>query len=195
MSSQPIVFIVDDEPIVRKAIKGSVESLGARVVCFPTAELCLEALQSEHCDLVITDVNMPEFDGVALLNAIRERHALVPVLIMTGYGSVPLAVKAMQLGAVDFIEKPLDEAILLPRVERFIRQTGVGSAAEEGLSPVEERVLELVADGKANKEIAYILGRSVRTVENHRHRLMKKLGASSTADLVKFVLRRSGKKR
>jgi two-component system response regulator FixJ len=188
MVTQPTVFVVDDEAAVRKALKQSIESLGARVLCFQSASLCLEALEQERCDLVITDVNMPEMSGVTLLGKIRESHALVPVLVMTGYGSIPLAVKAMQGGAVDFIEKPLDEDVVLPKVRIFVDKAA--SSDGDALTAAEEKVLQLVAEGRSNKEIAYMLDRSVRTIENHRHRLMKKLKLTSTADMVKFALKR-----
>jgi FixJ family two-component response regulator len=131
---------------------------------------------------------MPGMDGISLLEHIREISPLTSVLLVTGYGSVANAVKSMQLGAADFIEKPLDESVLLPKIRRLLHSHDVGNIEE--LSPAEQKILELVAAGKANKEIAYVLNRSVRTVENHRHRLMKKLGVSSTAELVKIALLR-----
>jgi FixJ family two-component response regulator len=131
---------------------------------------------------------MPEMDGVSLLENIRRVSPLTPVLLVTGYGSVPLAVKSIQLGASDFVEKPLDETVLLPKVQAILQAKGYSHDTE--LSIAEQRVLELVADGKPNKEIAYLLGRSIRTIENHRHRLMRKLGVASTAELVKVALTR-----
>ncbi len=183
------VFIVDDEPAIRRALKQSIESLGAQVVCFPSAELCLDALGEEQCDLVVTDLTMPGMDGISLLEHIRELSPLTAVLLVTGYGSVQKAVASMQLGAADFIEKPLDEAVLLPKIRTLLQGRDRGDLEE--LSPMEQKILQLVAAGKANKEIAYVLNRSVRTVENHRHRLMKKLGVNSTAELVKIALNRA----
>jgi two-component system response regulator FixJ len=188
MTVIPKVFIVDDEPLVRKALKQSIESLNARSVCFSSALLCLEAIQEERCDLLITDIHMAELDGMELLARVRQVAPLVPVVMVTGFGSIPLAVRAVQMGAVDFIEKPLDEEVLLPKIERLLQS---GEDVEgDGVTPAEQRILDLIVAGKANKEIAYIIGRSVRTVENHRHRMMKKLGVSSTAELVKVGLRR-----
>jgi two-component system response regulator FixJ len=128
-------------------------------------------------------------DGISLLEHIREVSPLTSVLLVTGYGSVATAVESMRLGAADFIEKPLDESVLLPKIQALLQLHEVGNV--DDLSPAEQKILELVAAGKANKEIAYVLDRSVRTVENHRHRLMKKLGASSTAELVKIALLRT----
>jgi FixJ family two-component response regulator len=189
MTANRKVFVVDDEPVIRRALKQSVESLGVHVSCFPTAELCLDALSEERCDLVITDLTMPDMDGLTLLERIRHVSPLTPVLLVTGYASVPTAVKSIQLGAADFIEKPLDESILLPKIEALLHSHG--QSAGDELSHAEQKILELVAEGKANKEIAYLLGRSVRTIENHRHRLMKKLGVNSTAELVKAALLRA----
>jgi FixJ family two-component response regulator len=188
MAVIPSVFIVDDEPLVRKALKQSLESLDAHVVCFPTPQLCLEALKEECCDLVITDVNMPELNGIELLEQVRSIAPLVPVVVVTGFASIPLAVQAVQMGAADFIEKPLDEEVLLPKVRKILAASVQPGNAQ--LSPAEEKVLRLIVDGRANKEIAHIVGRSIRTVENHRHRLMKKLRCSSAAELVKVALKR-----
>lgn len=188
MTVVPNVFIVDDEPLVRKALKQSVESLHARAVCFPTPQLCLEALRAEHCDLLITDIHMPEMDGVELLTHVREVAPLVPVIMITGFGSIPLAVRTVHMGAADFIEKPLDEELLLPKLQKLLEPVYESNDCE--VTPAEQKVLDLIVEGKANKEIAYLIGRSIRTVENHRHRLMKKLGVSSTAELVKVALMR-----
>jgi len=189
MLRQQRVFVVDDEPSVRRAVQQSLEALDVDVVCFPGAELCLDALKEERCDLVITDITMPEMDGLTLLERAREVAPLTKVLMVTGYGSVPLAVKSMRLGASDFMEKPLDESVLLPKVEALLGNCDTPDG--DNITPAEEQVLELVAEGKANKEIAYLIGRSKRTVENHRHRLMKKLGVGSTAELIKVALVRT----
>jgi two-component system response regulator FixJ len=188
MTVVPNVFIVDDEPLVRKALKQSIESLSARAVCFPTPQSCLEALRTEQCDLLITDIHMPEMDGVELLGRVREVAPLVPVVMITGFGSIPLAVRTVQMGAADFIEKPLDEEQLFPKLQKLLEP--VYESNDHRVTLAEQKVLDLIIEGKANKEIAFLIGRSIRTVENHRHRLMKKLGVSSTAELVKVGLMR-----
>jgi FixJ family two-component response regulator len=131
---------------------------------------------------------MPELSGIELLEKVRSIAPLVPVVVVTGFASIPLAVQAVQMGAADFIEKPLDEEILLPKIRKILESTLQPSDSQ--LSPAEEKVLRLIVAGRANKEIAHIVGRSIRTVENHRHRLMKKLKCSSTAELVKVALKR-----
>jgi two-component system response regulator FixJ len=188
MTATPNVFVVDDEPMVRKALKQSLESLNVHVICFPIPQLCLDALKDERCDLLITDVNMPEITGIELLEQVRSITPLVPVVVVTGFGSIPLAVQAVQMGAADFIEKPLDEEVLLPKIQKILASTQEPSDAE--ISPAEQKILYLIVEGRANKEIAFLIGRSIRTVENHRHRLMKKLNVASTAELVKVALKR-----
>lgn len=188
MVPQQSVFIVDDEPMVRRALKQSMEAIDLLVTCFPTAELCLEALGSQRCDLVITDYNLPGIDGVRLLDEVKQLSPLTAVLLVTGYGNVPLAVESMQHGAADFVEKPLDEQVLIPKVQELLRKNDRHS--DVALTPMEQEILRLVTEGKANKEIAYILKRSIRTVENHRHHLMQKLHAHSTAELVRIGLLR-----
>jgi FixJ family two-component response regulator len=188
MTVIPNVFVVDDEPMVRKALKQSLESLNVHVICFPTPQLCLDALKEERCDLLITDVNMPEITGIELLEQVRSIAPLVPVVVVTGFGSIPLAVQAVQMGAADFIEKPLDEEVLLPKIQKILASTQESNDTE--ISPAEQKVLHLIVEGRANKEIAFLIGRSMRTVENHRHRLMKKLNVASTAELVKVALKR-----
>lgn len=185
-----VVFVVDDEPRVLAAVSETVSSLGCRVRPFSGAAECLRALKTDPCDLLITDINMPEFDGMKLMNQARELRPLLPIIIVTGYGDIPLAVRAVKEGAFDFVEKPLDETSFLPIVKKALSQRNRSSQVDAStLTPAERRILQLVAQGKTNKEIAQLLSRSLRTVENHRHRLMQKLHAQSVADLVKVALK------
>ena len=186
--AEKLVYFVDDEPAVRRAVSQTIAAAGCRVVSFASAESCLAALEKENCDLLISDVNMPGMDGLALLKAIKEIKPALPVLLITGYGDIPIAVRAVKAGAYDFVEKPLDEATFLPLVEKILDRPIPGVEGAETLTSAERRVLELVANGKSNKEIAYLLGRSIRTIENHRHHLMQKLHAENTADLVKTAI-------
>lgn len=182
----PLVYIVDDEPMIRKAMKQSIISMDCRVECFESAEICVAVLKERACQLLITDINMPGMNGMDLLRHVKSEFAHIAVIVVTGFGEIPVAVEAMKLGAVDFIQKPLDERTLLPAVQLGLKHGRL--IKDLGLTVAELKVLKHVAHGKSNKEIAYILDLSVRTVENQRHRLMKKLDLQSTADLVRLAL-------
>jgi FixJ family two-component response regulator len=184
-----IIYIVDDEPSIGLAICQTLAELPCDAVAFTRAEECLSAIRKKKCDLLIADLNMPGLDGLGLLSAVKKILPWVPVLLITGYGEISAAVKAIKAGAFDFIEKPLDQASFLSVVRAALEQNPSGEWAErQALTKAEHRVLQLVMDGKSNKEIAYILGCSTRTVENHRYRLMRKLKVESTASLVKVAI-------
>ena len=179
------VFFVDDEPSVRKVVAKTLVKLGVEVTCFPSATDCLEEIGARTCDLLITDVRMPEMDGIALLTEARRIAPWLPVMVITGYGDVPLAVKAMRMGAADFIEKPLHKETFLRKVESILRQnTPCDPYKGRPLSTTELKVLKLIISGKSNKEIAQLLGRSVRTVEDHRSHVMRKLDVRNVIELV-----------
>jgi two-component system response regulator FixJ len=180
------IFFVDDEPSIRKVVARTLERLGSRVSCFARAVDCLERLRSKRCDLLITDVKMPGMDGIELLTEAKRIAPWLPVLVITGYGDVPMAVRALKAGALDFIEKPLNRKAFLAAVELALRSSAppdrlLGSA----LSRAERRVLHLILDGKSNREIAELIHRSMRTVEVHRNRIMRKFGVSNVIGLVR----------
>jgi FixJ family two-component response regulator len=181
------IFFLDDESKVREVVKETLEEADLKVTCFASPVECLARLRSQKCDLLITDLRMPEKDGLELLADVKRLSPWVPVLLITGYGDVPTAVRAIKGGAVDFIEKPLGKRAFLQKV-RFILQesTPADINAGEPLTRTEMSVLRLIIDGKSNREIADLLHRSVRTVEVHRARMMHKLGVDSLIDLVKL---------
>jgi len=184
-----VIFFVDDEPGIGKAVSQTLVGLDCEVICFTHALDCLEAIRENACDLVITDINMPDMDGIELLKAIKQIRPLLPVLIVTGYGDIPIAVKAVKAGAIDFLEKPLDENTFIPVVAAALKQSDRNdNMTGQSLTPTEKKILQLVVDGRGNKEIAYRLQCSIRTVENHRYRLMRKLNVDSTAGLVKVAI-------
>lgn len=197
MAEQPTVYIVDDDPDVRDSLRLLLEASDFRVVVFDSAAGFL-AHAHEQNSCLVTDVRMPEMDGLALQEELAGRKDQLPVIIMTGHGDVPLAVKAMRAGAIDFLEKPFDEETLITSVRRALdlRSASLSKvlaarAAEESLSHLTERerqVLDLLVVGKPNKVIAYELDISPRTVEIHRARVMEKLQARSLADLVRLAL-------
>jgi FixJ family two-component response regulator len=184
-----VVIFVDDEPAVCKAVKQTLETLNCRVLCYSNAADCLRAIETGNCDLLISDVNMPGMDGVELLKAVKRLRPMVPVLLVTGYGDIPVAVKAVKAGAMDFIEKPLDEATFIPVVKRALEEHEKrNSMINKPLTRTEKKILQLVVDGKGNKEIANLLTCSVRTVENHRYRISKKMNVDSTASMVRLAI-------
>ncbi len=183
---QQHIFVVDDEPNVRQVITSTLEQSHIGVVsCFENAMDCLENLQSQRCDLLITDLKMPDMDGIELLTSVKHLMPWMPILIVTGYGDVPTAVKAIKAGAADFIEKPLTKESFLRKVKSLLPENGNHKHLGGSLTETEKRVLKLVLDGKSNKEIADVLNRSQRTIEVHRNHVMQKLGANSLVDLVK----------
>jgi two-component system, LuxR family, response regulator FixJ len=186
-SSRKKVFIVDDEPRVLKAIAQTVAVLGCTITCFASAEECLETLKGESCDLLITDLKMPGMDGLALLNEAKALNPLLPVLVVTAYGDIPVAVKAVKNGAYDFIEKPLDENILIPIITSALEQQNPLNQIE--LNDTEKEILRHVANGLNSKEIGEQLKRSTRAVENLRLRLMRKLSVDNVAGLVKAAIK------
>jgi two-component system response regulator FixJ len=163
----------------------TLEQLNLSVSCFSNAADCLEQLHRQKCDLLITDLKMPEMDGIELTRRVKLLAPWMPIMIITGYGDIPTAVEALKAGAVDFIEKPLDKKSLTERVESLLPKNGNNEHLGEPLTQSEHRVLKLVVDGKSNKEIASLLNRSRRTIEVHRAHIMHKLGVDSLVDLVK----------
>jgi len=180
------VFFVDDEPEVLKMVGRTLERAGYKVSCFSKAADCLEHLRYQTCDLLITDVKMPEMNGIELLAEAKRFNPLLLVLVITGYGDIQMAVRALKLGASDFIEKPLDREGLLSTVESILKRTiPANPLLNKTLTKTEMRVLRLILDGKSNKEIAHLRHRSVRTIEAHRSHIMRKLGANNLVDLLK----------
>jgi len=182
----PRIFFVDDEPKVRKIVARTLEGLGSKVSCFRRAADCLERLRRKSCDLLITDVKMPEMDGIELLIEAKKLVPWMPVLVITGYGDIPLAVKAIKAGAVDFIEKPFDRQAFILAIESALKRTTPSDPLlGRALTRAEVKVLHLILAGKNNREIASLLNRSKRTVEVHRSRIMRKVGADNLVSLVK----------
>jgi len=186
-SKQQHIFFVDDEADVRKAVQGTLEGGGYAVTCFASAADCLEQLLANpKCNLVITDVKMPEMDGIELLTEVKRRTPWVPVLVVTGKADVPMATRAFKRGTTDLIEKPLSRDVLLSTIVSILKRCRLDDPfLGKPLTEAEARILHLILDGKSNKEIAWLLKRSVRTVEVHRSRVMKKFGVDNVVDLVK----------
>ncbi len=194
----PIIFVVDDDEAVRLSTEMLIRSMGLRVESFESAAEFLEDFDPQQPGCVILDIRMPGMSGLELQEHLNEIEATLPVIFVTGHGDVPMAVKAMKAGAIDFIQKPFRDQELIDRVhaalardseEREESQAHAETQEHVDLLTAREReVMRLVVDGRANKEIAFDLGLSPRTVEIHRARVMSKMSAKSLPDLVRKVL-------
>lgn len=180
------IFFVDDELAVRRSVSRTLERSGCKVSCFANAADCLEQLRMQSCDLLITDVKMPGMDGIEL---VRRAKRIVPwllILVITGYGDIPMAVEAVKAGAMEFIEKPLQKKSFLASVQTALKQQELGNLLKgKSLTKKELAILRLILQGRNNKEMAQILHRSIRTVEDHRRHIMRKLDVDNVVNLVK----------
>lgn len=189
-----VISVVDDDRSIRDAIRMLLEASGYCVEIFATAEAFLERDRAERPDCLLVDVGMPGMNGLELQERLNAEGAAIPVIVITGRQDVPLAVQAMRAGAIDFLQKPFDNQILLGAVERALAQAPKSSDRTEALSRLkqltsrEHEVLRLIVAGQANKQVAATLGISPRTAENHRGRIMEKSGARSLAELVRLAL-------
>jgi len=192
MCRDKTVFQVDDEPGLRRIVVTLMQDFGCNVVYFETAGACLQAIEkSRKCDLVITDAYPSDMTGMEFLTRIREYRPMLPVLFVSYFGNIPLAVQAMKQGAIDFIriEKPVDVSGLKSTFRKSLECSSFFSPRNHAsLTATESKIVKLIADGKANSEIAYILQCSVRTVECHRSRIMHKLNVDNLASLVKKAI-------
>ncbi len=197
MTPEATVFIVDDDDAVRRFLSGLIESVELRVEAFASAREFLEAYEPGRPGCLVLDVRMPGMSGLELQRELADQAIDLPVIILTGHGNVQLAVHAMQAGAIDFVEKPFDNELLLDRIQRAVAENvRVGSErikrieiAERAqlLTPRERQVLDLVVAGETNKGVARHLDISEKTVEIHRGNVMRKMQAKSLADLVKMA--------
>lgn len=198
MPFESTVHVIDDDEALRDSLTFLLRTARLDVLSYPSATAFLEALPEANLSCVITDVRMPGMSGIDLLRRLRERKISVPVIVITGHGDIPLAVEAMRIGAIDFLEKPFDDEVLIASVKTALRQKE-GEAKRHGeraeiegrlaaLSNRERDVLGGLVAGRANKQIAFDLGISPRTVEIYRADLMSKMQAGSLSDLVRMAL-------
>jgi FixJ family two-component response regulator len=182
-----LIYFLDDEPEVREVVKQTLQNSDVEVECFDSWTECLAQLRTKKCHLLITDLRMPGKSGIEVLAEVKSTVPWVPVLVITGYGDVPTAVKAIKGGAVDFIEKPLVKESFVRKVKSILqRRTPDDTRLGQPLTRAEASVLKLIIEGKTNKEIATLLNRSIRTVEVHRARIMHKFGVDNVIDLIKM---------
>lgn len=197
MSDRKLVHIVDDEEAIRRSASFMLKTSGYAVETWANGALFLKEIRHVPEGCILLDVRMPEMDGLEVQQALLERGVTMPVIVLTGHADVSIAVRAMKAGAVDFLEKPFEKAVLLASIEAaFARMAAAGGAAARAaeaevvlaiLTPREREVLEGLAQGLPNKTIAYDLGISPRTVEVHRANLMAKLDVRSLSDALRLA--------
>jgi two-component system response regulator FixJ len=199
MSSKVKVYVIDDDEAMRDSLNFLLDSAGLEVTLFENAQQFLDALPRLDFGCVVSDVRMPGIDGIELLKRMKAGQSKFPILIMTGHGDVPLAVEAMKLGAVDFLEKPFEDDRLTSMIEAAIRQakptvkddavTQDIAARIATLSPRERQIMEGLIAGLSNKLIARDYDISPRTIEVYRANVMTKMQANSLSELVRLAMR------
>jgi two-component system response regulator FixJ len=197
-AEKSIVHVIDDDQAVREVLAFQLGSAGLDVQTYDSAAGFLKVAPTVQRGCIITDVRMPDLSGIDLLRRLRELKVAAPVIVITAHGDIPLAVEAMRMGAIDFLEKPFDDDVLLASVRSALEKGDQDRTREAERSSIQSRlaalsnrerdVLEGLVAGRANKQIAYDLGISARTIENYRANLMMKMQAASLSDLVRMVL-------
>jgi two-component system, LuxR family, response regulator FixJ len=198
MSDKTVIHVVDDDPAMRDSLAFLLDVNGFASKTYESADMFLSGAAIDAPSCVVSDIRMPGMSGIELVRALKGRGAACPVILITGHGDVALAVEAMKAGAVDFIEKPFDDAALLGAIrvalEAHSSASGDNTAKKEAearlaeLSPRERDVLQGLVAGKINKVIAHELNISPRTVEVYRANLMAKTGARSMSELMRIAL-------
>jgi RNA polymerase sigma factor (sigma-70 family) len=197
-ASDRTVYIVDDDQATRKSLRWLVETLDVTVKTFHCAVAFLDAFDDVNPGCLVLDVMMEGMNGLELLKELNRRRIEVPVIVLTGYADVPTAVEALKGGAIEFLEKPFDDEVLLEQIRKALKVDTVRRSERKQqefvedhlarLTPRELEILNLVVDGLSSKEIAAKLNVSFKTVEAHRAKIMKKMEAESVAQLVRLVV-------
>ena len=199
---KPVVYIVDDDDGMRRALGILMTTVGYQPAAFAGPRDFLATYDASQPGCLVLDVRMPEMSGLELQQHLNRSGSMLPVILVSGHGDIPMAVQAMKDGAFDFLQKPFRDQELLDRINAALKLDAENRASvdrmadlkqrSESLTPREREVMALVVDGKANKVIAIDLGLSERTVEIHRANVMEKMGARSVAHLVKMHLMLGG---
>ncbi len=197
MAEKRLIHVVDDEEAIRRSARFMLSTSGFAVETWESGVAFLKAVRHVDEGCILLDVRMPEMDGLEVQQTLNERGVTMPVIILTGHGDISVAVRAMKAGAVDFIEKPFEKAVLLPAINAAFDRLGASAdqlarRGEAGvmlarLTPREREVLDGLARGLPNKTIAYDLDISARTVEVHRAHLMDKLEVRSLSDALRIA--------
>lgn len=192
-----VVYIVEDDSSFRKSVGRLIRGSGYDVVAFESASAFLAQESIQHPACLLLDVQLPDLDGLRLQEKINEQGTHLPIIFMTGHGTIPMSVQAMKRGAIDFLPKPFESVDLLRALGRALERDRFDVQAElqrrkigglvNTLTPREKEILRWIITGKLNKQIAYELGITEKTVKVHRGRLMQKLNVSSVAELVRLA--------
>ncbi|NUB05490.1 response regulator transcription factor [Azospirillum sp. Vi22] len=192
------VYVVDDDPAMRHSLGWLIGSLGVAVESFGSGEAFLRAMRADRPGCLVTDVRMPGMSGLELQDTLARAGSVLAVVVITGHGDVPMAARAFRAGAVDVIEKPFNDQLLLDRVHEALEKSRRAweAQARKGhvrallgrLTPRERQVADLVVQGKPNKVIAAEINLSLKTVEVHRHNVMDKLEVASVSDLTRLLI-------
>ncbi len=194
MTETSTVFVIDDDPGARESLRWMLEQADYHVKAFPSSREFLDAYRPQETGCLVLDVRMPEMDGLALQKALRERKSRLPIIFMTAYGDVPTCARAFREGAIDFLEKPVNDKVLLAHIDRLVAQeeqrrgnSGSRSFGERLnlLTPTETEVLEALIQGKSIKEIARARKVSVQTIWRHQVNIFQKIGVESHIELVR----------
>jgi len=194
----PTVFLVDDDDAVRDSLSLLLDSAGLNIESFSTSAAFLDEYDPDRPGCVVLDIRMPGMTGMELQEALQSSGIRIPIIFLTGHGNVPMSAKALRAGAIDFLQKPVDEDVLLARIQEALQIDRENRQAEArradaterfaNLTSRESEVMLLVVRGLSNKEIANELQLSHRTVEIHRSRVMEKTGTQSLADLIELAI-------
>jgi two-component system, LuxR family, response regulator FixJ len=197
-AEKSIVHVIDDDQAVREVLAFQLGSAGIDVRTYESAAGFLKVAPTVQAGCIITDVRMPELSGIDLLRRLRELKVAAPVIVITAHGDIPLAVEAMRMGAINFLERPFDDDVLLASVRSALEKGDQDRTRQAERSSIQSRiaalsnrerdVLQGLVAGRANKQLAYDLGISARTIENYRANLMIKMQAASLSDLVRMAL-------
>ncbi len=202
MTRAPVVFVVDDDPSVRSSLKFLLSSMGLQVESFDSAETFLQRKPPDAPSCLVLDVRLRGLSGLDFQRELAERNIRIPIVFVTGHGDIPMSVRAMKAGAIEFLTKPYRDQDLLDAVRIALERDRARREQEkevtdlqqrfDSLTPREQEVISMVVSGMLNKQIAGQLGTAENTVKVHRSRAMEKMNAQSVADLVRMIEKLKG---
>jgi len=202
MTRAPVVFVVDDDPSVRSSLKFLLSSMGLQVESFDSAETFLQRKPPDAPSCLVLDVRLRGLSGLDFQRELAERNIRIPIVFVTGHGDIPMSVRAMKAGAIEFLTKPYRDQDVLDAVRIALERDRARREQEkevtdlqqrfDSLTPCEQKVISMVVSGMLNKQIAGQLGTAENTVKVHRSRAMEKMNAQSVADLVRMIEKLKG---